>query len=169
MKNTLMAAVAFLALTGTALAADPVKADRSGFYAGGSLGSSTDEKSRIDLGVNAGYQFGSYVRAEVDVDHAWKTHGDGNMLTGNVIGQYRIPNSTVTPYVLVGAGYGFDKLGSLKGGAATPVGNVGAGVRIGLSESVDLDFRYREVRALRDLNASNKQLHLFSAGVDYRF
>jgi len=169
MKNTLMAAVALVALSSAAFAADPVKADRSGFYAGGSLGSSTDEKSRIDLGVNAGYQFGPYVRAEVDADQAWKTRGTGTMLTGNVIGQYRIPNSTVTPYVLVGAGYGFDKLGSVKGGAAAPIGNVGAGVRVGLSESVDLDVRYREVRALRDLNAADKQMHLFSAGVEYRF
>ena len=169
MKNILMATVVLFGLTGAAYAADPVKADRSGMYVGGSIGSSTDEHSRVDLGVNAGYQFGSFVRAELDVDHAWKTSGTGDMVTGNLIGQYRIPNSTLTPYVLVGAGYGFDKLGSDKKNGAVAIGNVGAGMRVAVSESVDFDFRYREVRPFDALNAQNKQLHLFSAGAEYRF
>ena len=171
MKNILMATVVLFGLTGVAYAADPVKADRSGMYIGGSIGSSTDEYSRVDLGVNAGYQFGSFVRAELDIDHAWKTTGTGDMVTGNLIGQYRIPNSTLTPYVLVGAGagYGFDKLGSDNKNGAVALGAVGAGMRVAVSESVDFDFRYREVRPFDALNSQNKQLHLFSVGAEYRF
>ena len=163
-------AAAFIALTtGFALANDPVKADRSGFYAGGSVGSSTDNKSRVDIGVNAGYQFNSYVRTEVDFDHAWKTNSNGDMAMVNVIGQYRIPNSTVTPYVLAGAGYGFDGLGSVKGSGQKPLYDVGAGVRVAVSESVELDARYRNVRPISATNASVKDGHMFSVGAGYRF
>lgn len=169
MKNILMATTLFLGLAGAAYAADPVKADRSGAYIGGSIGSSTDNHSRIDLGMNAGYQVGRFMRAEVAVDHAWRATGTGDMVTGNLIGQYRIPNSTLTPYVLVGAGYGFDKLGSAKKDGAVALGTVGAGMRVAVSESVDFDFRYREVRPLSAAHAQNKQLHLFSVGAQYRF
>lgn len=163
-------AAAFIALTfSVALASDPVKADRSGFYAGGSVGSSTDNQSRIDLGMNAGYQIGANIRAEVNYDHAWKTNGTGNMAMVNVIGQYRIPNSTVTPYVLAGVGYGFDGLGSVKNGGQKPLYDVGAGVRIAVSESVELDARYRNVRPINATNASVKDGHMFSVGAGYRF
>ena len=174
--NIFAIAAAFIALTsGVALASDPVKvsdpvkADRSGFYAGGSIGSSTDNKSRIDLGMNTGYQFGANIRAEVDYDHAWKTNGTGNMVMVNAIGQYRIPNSTVTPYVLAGAGYGFDGLGSVKNGGQKALYDVGAGVRIAVSESVELDARYRNVRPVSDVKASVKEGHMFSVGTNYRF
>ena len=169
MKNIILATAMIFGLAGVAQAADPVKADRSGLYVGGSIGSSTDDKSRIDVGAVVGYQVGSFVRAEAEFERNWRTNGAGEMATVNVIGQYRIPNSTLTPYVLAGGGYTFDKLGSIKSGGATPVYDAGAGLRVAVSESVDFDFRYRNVRPLRDLKSAVKDEHLFSIGAEYRF
>lgn len=175
MKKLLMlATVATMAFATAAFAADPapadpVKADRNGIYVGGNLGSSTDNKSRIGVGAVVGYQVMPYARVELDFDHAWRTQGTGNMVTANVIGQYRIPNSTVTPYVLAGAGYGFDKFGSLKNHGQVALYNVGAGVRVAVSQSVELDARYRNVRPFEANHAASKEQHLFSAGLNYRF
>ena len=75
MKSIMLAAAMLVGFGGVALAADPVKADRSGLYAGGSLGSSTDDKNRITLGAVVGYQIGSFVRVESDFERAWRTSG----------------------------------------------------------------------------------------------
>ncbi|CAB4122542.1 Outer membrane protein beta-barrel [uncultured Caudovirales phage] len=173
-KFLLLATVATMAFATAAFAADPapadpVKADRNGVYVGGNLGSSTDSNSRIGMGVVAGYQAVPYARVELDIDHAWRTTGTGDMVMANVIGQYRIPGSTVTPYVLAGAGYGFDKFGSVKNHGQVALYDVGAGVRIALSQNVELDARYRNVRPIEAHNASLKDQHLLSAGLNYRF
>ena len=173
-KILMLATVATLALTGAAFAADqtpadPVHADRSGLYIGGNLGNGTDDKARMGVGAVVGYQVMPYARVEADFDHAWRTNGTGNMAMANVIGQYRIPNSTVTPYFLAGAGYGFDKFGSLKKHGEVALYDVGAGVRVAVSQSVELDVRYRNVRAIQDVKVNNKEENLFSAGINYRF
>lgn len=175
-KILLLATVATMALTGAAFAqqaaktpADPVKSDRAGFYVGGSVGSSTDDKSRAALGVTAGYQIMPYARVELGYDHAWRTKGTGNMAMANVIGQYRIPSTTLTPYVLAGAGYGFDKYGSTKNHGQVALYNAGAGVRISVSQNVDLDLRYRNVRPIHARNVELKDEHVFSFGAEYRF
>ena len=169
MKKLALAAAVLVGLTGAAFAADPVHADRSGFYVGGNIGSSTDEKSRIDLGMTTGYQVGPYARVEANYDHAWRTTGVGNMLMGNAIAQYRVPNSTITPYLLAGAGVGFDNFGAAKNGNTVGLYNVGAGVRIAVSESVELDARYRNVRPLDTKNALVKDQNIFTVGANYRF
>jgi len=173
-KFLLLATVATMAFATAAFAADPapadpVKADRNGAYVGGSVGSSTDNKSRIGAGVVAGYQVMPYARVELDMDHAWRTNGTGNMMMANAIGQYRITGSTVTPYVLAGAGYGFDKFGSLKNHGQVALYDVGAGVRVALSQTVELDARYRNVRPVEANHVALKDQHLFSAGLNYRF
>ena len=118
-------------------------------------------KSRINIGIDAGVQLGSYFRVEADVDRAWRTDGkDGYRVTLNGIGQYRIPNSVVTPYVIAGGGYALD---------GTAIWNVGAGTRIALSQAVELDLRYREVRPFEDRKAALKQDHVFTTGLNYRF
>ena len=169
MKTLLLATVMALGLTGLAQASDPVNADRSGLYVGGTLGSSTENKSRVDLGGSVGYQVGPYARVEADFDHAWRTNGVGNMAMANAIGQYRIPNSTVTPYVLAGAGIGFDRFGSSSSGNAIGLYNVGAGVRMAVSQSVELDARYRYVAPISSNKMGSREQNLFTVGAAYRF
>ena len=173
-KFLMLATVATMAFSTAAFAADqaatdPVHADRAGIYVGGNLGNSTDDKSRTGVGAVVGYQVMPYARVEADFDHAWRTNGTGNMAMANVIGQYRIPNSTVTPYVLAGAGYGFDKFGSLKSHGQVALYDVGAGVRVAVSQSVELDVRYRNVRPVADQKVNLKDQNLFSVGAAYRF
>lgn len=171
MKNAILAAAMVIGLTGTAMAEDPVHADRSGMYVGGFLGSSTEDHSKMLVGVNAGYQFGKYFRAEVDVDRAWRTVGNnGYRAVVNGVAQYRIPNTVLTPYVLAGGGYAFDGLASLKSKTGqVAVWDAGIGTRIGISQKVDLDLRYTETRPVKDAKAAVKQDHVFTAGLDYRF
>lgn len=172
MNKLLLAAVALLATVGvsTANAADTVtNTDRAGFYVGGNLGSSTDNKSRIDLGGVAGYQVAPYARVEASYDHAWRQNGAGNMLLGNAVAQYNIPGTTVTPYVLAGAGVGFDRFGAIKNGNTVGLYDVGAGVRVAVSSTVELDARYRNVRTFADRKVGTKDQNLFSVGVNYRF
>jgi len=169
MKTLLLATVMALGLTGLAQAADPVNADRSGLYIGGNLGSSTDNKSRIDLGGAVGYQVGPYARVEADFDHAWRSNGVGNMAMANAIGQYRIPNSTLTPYVLAGVGVGIDKFGATHTGNSQALYNVGAGMRVAVSESVELDARYRMVHTVDSNKVATRDQNLFTLGAAYRF
>ena len=171
MKNTLLAATLVLGMTAPAFAEDPVKADRSGIYVGGFIGSSTEDKSRLTLGADVGYQVGSYFRAELDIDRAWRTNSkDGYRVTVNGIGQYRIPNTVLTPYVIAGAGYAMDGIASIKNtNSQVAVWNAGAGVRVGLSQNTELDLRYREVRPFEAAKVSLKQDHVFTAGLNYRF
>lgn len=171
MKNILLATVIAFGLVGTAMAADPVKADRTNVYVGGFIGSSTEDHSRTTVGLVTGVQYGSFVRTEADLDRAWRSNGkDGYRITLNVIGQYRVPNSVVTPYVIVGAGYALDGLASVKDkNGQTPIWNAGVGTRVGLSESTELDLRYREVRPFNDDKTALKQDHVFTAGLNYRF
>jgi opacity protein-like surface antigen len=42
-------------------------------------------------------------------------------------------------------------------------------VRVAVSRSVELDARYRNVRAVAAHNASLKDQHMFTAGLNYRF
>lgn len=168
-KLALFATISFVALTGVALAADPLNADRPSFFVGGSVGSTTDKSSRIDLGANFGYQYGPYVRAEVDYDNVRRTTGVGNTLTVDGVAQYRIPNSTVTPYVLAGGGIGFNALANVKTGDEVALYNVGAGVRVAVSNNVELDVRYKDVAPFNNDHVTVKRADVVTAGVNYRF
>lgn len=174
MKTLVMTTLALVGMTAVASAqTKPVvstNVDNAGFYTGAFVGGSTHNNDRITAGVNAGYQFNRFIRSEVVLDHAWKsTTGAGSRATLNAIGQYRIPGTTITPYVLAGVGYAFDSLGSVKKGGAAPVYTFGAGTRVTVSERVDLDFRYRNVRAINDTNAVVRDGHLFTVGATYKF
>lgn len=174
MKTLVMATLALVGMTAVASAqTKPVvstNVDNAGFYTGAFLGSATHTNDRITAGVNAGYQFNRFLRTEVVFDHAWKSNvGAGSRATLNAIGQYRIPGTTITPYVLAGAGYAFDSLGSVKKGGAVPVYTFGAGTRVAVSERVDLDLRYRNIRAINDTNARVRDGHLLTVGATYKF
>lgn len=163
MKILALAAVVVAGLTTNALAADPVLADRNGAYVGGYLGASTENQSKTDIGLNGGYQIAPFVRLEADYDHAWFTSGQGNAITAQAIGQYRIPNSTVTPYVLAGTGMGFGNNGN------AGIYNVGAGMRVAFSQSVEADFRYRYIAPFNSSNNVTNYQNVFTAGLNYRF
>lgn len=169
MKKLLLASVLALVTIGSAMASDPTKSDRQGFYVGGSVNKTTDTKNQIGGSVDLGYQVNQYLRAELDYTHMFNTNGAGNLLMGNGIAQYRIPNSTVTPYGFGGMGVAYNTAGALRNGGAITVYNVGAGSRIAVSESVEVDARYTNVRPFQTNGASFNQAHLMTLGLNYRF
>lgn len=171
MKKFLLTTTMILGFTTAAFAADPVKGDRTDFYAGVSMGAPTTNTTRMIVGLDAGVQLGKYFRVEADVDRYWQPAGkDGYTAILNGIAQYRIPDSIVTPYLLAGAGYMFDGPAAINNSTARKeVWDFGGGVHMGLSQSVELDLRYREVRLFSEPKVDQKQDHVFSAGLNYRF
>lgn len=172
MRNFLMMAAALVGLTvatsAFAASPDPVNSDRSGFFVGGKIGAPVDNKSRIDTGLNAGYQINSFVRVEADYDHVWRNKGNANMLVGNAVVQYRIPSTSVTPYAFAGVGVGFDGYG-YKSGTVTTLYDAGVGARLGVSANVDLDVRYTFVRPFNVKAAATKESNMLTVGASYRF
>lgn len=166
MKKTILAlAVALLAGIGAANAQD-LKLDRTGLYVGGNLGSSLDADSRTLMGVVVGGQVHQYLRVEGTYDYNSRQGSNGQAIMVNAVPQYRIPGTVVTPYALLGAGYGFDAMGN--NGDAKPVYNLGLGVRVALSEKWEVDARYRHLNTFtRDFNENDTQMA--TVGLNYRF
>jgi opacity protein-like surface antigen len=171
--NRMLATIALGAaiITGTSAAhanTDALRSDRTGIYLGANLGSSLDSDSRITLGAAAGYQLHRNLRLEVAYDNLRLQSGNGHMLSANVVPQYRIPRSTVTVYGLAGAGIGWDRWGIGGTGSATTSYVVGAGVRVAVSERVELDARYRFVNPF-DRGQGLVDTQIGTVGVAYRF
>ena len=170
MKKLLATAlVALMATAGAAFAADPVNSDRNGLYAGVNASKLASNRDHLNLGGVVGYQMNPYLRAEADYNHQWGNGRTGQTLFGNVIGQYRLPNTTVTPYVLAGVGMGFDSLGQVKSGDVTGLYQVGAGARVAISQNIELDGRYTNIRPFSTASANIKSDNMFTAGMNFRF
>jgi opacity protein-like surface antigen len=168
MNKILLAMAALLGMTSVAVA--QTKPTNTGFFVGGFIGSSTTDRDRVNIGVNGGYQFNQFLRAEGTFDHAWKAGvGGGSRVMVNAVGQYRIPSTSFTPYVLTGVGYGFDSLGTVKKGGAVPLWNVGTGLRYAMTERVDVDLRYRYVQSFNGRNTYDRDAHVFTVGAGYKF
>ena len=171
-KLILGATVATIALASSAFAADPrAYADREGAYLGANIGSTLQTNSQVDLGLVAGYQVMPYARVEATYDYAWFTQGNAQMLMANAIAQYRIEDTQFTPYVLAGAGFGFNNYGTannLKTDGTSGIYNVGGGIRAAVTENVDLDLRYRYVGQFDDVQG-RKDTNVITVGAAYRF
>lgn len=169
MKTVIMATVIALGLTSAAVAQSKDASDR-GFFLGGSVGSLTNKEDQVTIGLNGGYQVNRFLRGEVTVENAWKQKtGSGTMVFANVVPQYRIPGTTLTPYAVAGVGYAFDSLGSIKNGVASPVYNLGLGTRAAITDRIDADLRWRNVRSMNTSNARVRDDHIFTVGGSYKF
>lgn len=169
--NRLLAALALgvgLVTATVASATDPVNADRRGVYIGGNVGSTLNSDSRITAGGVVGYQAHPNLRVEGAYDYGFMQSGDGSMLSLNVVPQYRLPNSTVTVYGVAGAGLGWDRWGDLGNGDTRGMYVVGFGARTAVTNNLELDARYRMVNPT-DRGNGVDNIHIFSAGLNYRF
>ena len=137
MKKLMIAAIAAVAMISTSAVAQDKK-----WFAGPNLGGAFGNDG-VALGVNGGYEVNKYFRLEGTYDHVFNT-GPWSIdnLAGNLVGQYRIPKTLVTPYALVGMGYQFQN------GINQGVWNVGGGIRVDLSPRVDMDVRYRYIQGM---------------------
>ena len=168
MKKFIMAAVGLLATISVASAQD-LRADRSGFYVGGTVGSTMQDTSQTNLGGVAGYQINRFLRVEGTYDYLPTTVGpNGHVLALNGVAQYRIPTSVLTPYVLAGVGAGFDSFGTASGGDIQTLFAVGGGVRMAVSTNVELDARYRYISQFGD-SLGTANANVVTVGANWRF
>lgn len=196
MKKTIMAVVATLGIATTALAGDlpsrkaapqppvftQVSSPLSGWYvgvdAGATTGSnlSTNNNGRAVVGGRVGYEVNPFLRLEGDFTNRFGSNNvrSGQMVTGNVIPQFTIPGTAITPYALGGVGYGWGYYGGLNGGAQ-PLWNVGGGVRYALNKNWEVDARYRHVQGFNAYqvnvpnNASKPHDNIVTMGLNYKF
>lgn len=169
MKKVLALAAALgLVLATTAHASDVKNLDRNGVYVGANIGTQLDATKQSAVGATLGYQVAPYARVELNYDHLWQNRTQGQTLFAHGIAQYRVPNTRITPYVLAGVGTGFNSLGTLRHGDSTMLYDVGGGVRYAVTDNVELDARYRNVRAF-NTNVRDRSSDIISVGVNWRF
>lgn len=178
----MLATVAAIALGTSAFAADLVGADRTGLFTGVDAGSTVTGSGRINGGAVVGYQYNPYLRSELTYDYLGNTNKESQAVIVNAVGQYRVPNTSFTPYVLAGVGGGVGGLGSqshdtalemkkhisVHDGQPEAVFNAGVGVRVAVSNSVEVDARYRYMGHLTtEKNLNDAQM--MTVGLNYRW
>jgi outer membrane immunogenic protein len=193
MKKTILALAATLAMAATAVAADipsrsappapPVftsAAKVSPWYVGVQAGATAGNKDNFSFdnsaavfGVVAGYEVNPFLRLEGNVVNRFSRGHlpDGQAVTANVIGQYTVPGTAFTPYVLGGVGYGWNLYGNPINGNGAALWNIGAGVRYAVNANWEVDARYRYVQQFRTYAPIDEKLNenIVTLGVNYRF
>ncbi len=167
MKKLFALAALALAIPFSARAAEPT-VNLNGWYAGPTVTANMSGANAdvFGAGLEAGYQWNRFLRTELDVNHARVSNGYANSAMGQVIGQYRIPSTALTPYVFVGTGLGFGNLTNNNDHAFQY--DLGVGTRIALTQNIDLDVRYSNVRSLT-ADAGTKPANVVTIGVLYNF
>lgn len=140
----------------------------AGIYVGVNSGSNFRDSTDYQVGGVIGYQFHRNLAAEVTYDYNRSNQvNNGQMTMANLVYSRQLGQTAVTPYVLAGAGMGWNAHGTRGTGTNQALYNVGGGVRVNLVRNVDLDARYRYVAAFNDNDAQNQ--HMMTAGVNLRF
>lgn len=141
----------------------------SGVYLGVNTGSNFREGQDYRLGALAGYQFHPNLAAELTYDYARQDNGrDGQMVMGNLVASRRLGTTALTPYVLGGAGVGWNAYGATNNGSNLALYNVGGGLRLNIVSNVDFDARYRYVGAFNTGDSTYNQ-HVLTGGLNIRF
>lgn len=144
----------FGAFVGVMMATSAMAAD---LYVTGSVGTAVTGRGDTTVGLTVGNEFNKNLR--VEGAYAYDVDNKENTLFAHVIPQAYIPGTSLTPYVLVGVGVNFDELDN------RPLWALGAGVRVGVTKSVDLDLRYRVTDTM---NTNDRREHV-SVGLSYNF
>jgi opacity protein-like surface antigen len=171
MRNTIAALAAVFGAT-SAMAADlpgksapaapsPIFASKS-FYAGVNGGAIVTDGINVNapwtVGVVGGYNITSIgpigIAAEGTYDY---TKDNTNDVAGNIVGGYSF--GSVTPYALAGVGYRFADIRN------EAIWNVGVGVKVAVTSSIDVDTRYRRVDNLDRTGGEDR----VTVGVNYKF
>jgi opacity protein-like surface antigen len=162
MNKTGIALVAALAIGAFATEA----AAQSGVYVGAAAATQGHSVEDAQWGGTAtvGYRVNRFLAVEAlgDFTAQTETQRGGQAVFANVTAGY--PLGPVVPYVLVGAGYGFNALADAANDPQA-LWNAGVGVAYNLSANWQVDARYRRVEAFSgDVTADRVTL-----GLNYRF
>jgi opacity protein-like surface antigen len=158
-----------------------------GIYVGAHAGSNLRTNSDYSVGGSVGYQFTPNYSVEVTYDynamsqshtvltrgksHTVQTNGNGQAAMFNGVYSRRIGTSAFTPYVLAGAGMGWNNLGVTGTQSNATLYNVGAGLRVNLTSGVDFDARYRYIAPMDNSNgyANGYTQHVVTGGLRLNF
>jgi opacity protein-like surface antigen len=174
-----MASAAGAIMAGQAFAADlgvPAPTDvssSSAFYLRGDTAWSFlewnggEDDNDFAFGGGFGVQFNDMVRADVTLDHtgSYRIGPNDTLSTTTLMGNAYLDfanDSMLTPYVGVGAGYGW-----VDGGGDGLALGAAAGVAVDVSDSIAVDAGYRFREILSD--GSDVQEHLATVGMRIKF
>jgi opacity protein-like surface antigen len=182
LRKVLLAGLVALPLVGAAQAADPVDvqsdlATLTGFYLRGDAGASMlkwsggSDDTSWNLSGGMGYQFNDNVRSDITYDHSGSydigptAKLNTQAVMGNVYFDWK--NTTAfTPYVGVGAGYGWAKGAGYTDSSGVALGAM-AGVSMDMTQNLVLDVGYK----FRNIAVSgpDTQEHIAQAGLRFKF
>ena len=162
MKKTVIALAAALGLGIFATEASA----QSGLYVGAAAATQGRALEDAQWGGTAvaGYRVNRFVAVEALADFTAQTETQrgGQAVFANVVAGF--PVGSITPYALVGAGYGFNALADAAN-EPQALWNAGVGVTYNLSANWQVDARYRRVEAFSgDVTADR-----VTVGLNYRF
>ena len=144
-----LAALAGVVMSTSAMAAD--------LYVTGSVGTHATGAGDSVVGVALGMEPNKNLR--VEAAYQYDVDNKKNNLFAHVLPQYAIPNTGLTPYVLVGVGADLESLDS------RPLYVLGGGLRVEMTKTVDFDVRYRRID-----NTDNTDKHeVVTGGVSVKF
>jgi len=144
-----LAALAGVVMSTSAMAAD--------LYVTGSVGTHATGAGDSVVGVALGMEPNKNLR--VEVAYQYDVDNKKNNLFAHVLPQYAIPNTGLTPYVLVGVGADLESLDS------RPLYVLGGGLRVEMTKTVDFDVRYRRI----DNTDNTDKREVVTGGVSVKF
>ena len=139
---------------------------QSGVYVGAAAATQGRALDDAQWGGTAsvGYRFNRFLTVEALADFTAQTETQrgGQAVFANVVAGY--PLGPVTPYVLAGAGYGFNALAASDNEPQT-LWNAGVGVAYNLNANWQVDARYRRIESMSGDVAADR----VTLGLNYRF
>jgi len=144
-----LAALAGVVMSTSAMAAD--------LYVTGSIGTHATGAGDSVVGVALGMEPNKNLR--VEAAYQYDVDNKKNNLFAHVLPQYAIPNTGLTPYVLVGVGADLESLDS------RPLYVLGGGLRVEMTKTVDFDVRYRRI----DNTDNTDKREVVTGGVSVKF
>jgi opacity protein-like surface antigen len=144
-----LAALAGVVMSTSAMAAD--------LYVTGSVGTHATGAGDSVVGVALGMEPNKNLR--VEAAYQYDVDNKKNNLFAHVLPQYAIPNTGLTPYVLVGVGADLESLDS------RPLYVLGGGLRVEMTKTVDFDVRYRRI----DNTDNTDKREVVTGGVSVKF
>ena len=144
-----LAALAGVVMSTSAMAAD--------LYVTGSVGTHATGAGGSVVGVALGMEPNKNLR--VEAAYQYDVDNKKNNLFAHVLPQYAIPNTGLTPYLLVGVGADLESLDS------RPLYVVGGGLRVEMTKTVDFDMRYRRI----DNTDNTDKREVVTGGVSVKF
>jgi hypothetical protein len=144
-----LAALAGVVMSTSAMAAD--------LYVTGSVGTHATGAGDSVVGVALGMEPNKNLR--VEAAYQYDVDNKKNNLFAHVLPQYAIPNTGLTPYVLVGVGADLESLDS------RPLYVLGGGLRVEMTKTVDFDVRYRRI----DNTDNTDKREVITGGVSLKF